>query len=547
MSSRVIIGDCRDVLPTLEAGSVQCCVTSPPYWGLRDYGTAKWEGGDSTCEHTGSGRYYTEQSAGACGTDAFSEPGEANAARLKKARWRESGICTKCGAEHRDCQLGLEKTPEEYVANMVEVFRLARDLLADDGTLFLNLGDSYFSNPAKGGSGTFNGRNGAGEGYARGKRAAPCDTSDKEPANSQARDCLCGSLCDACRKAYRIGKSRSDSRHVPMQSPSPSATSREHMESQCGHLPTSDSANQVDRNEAAIPDAARSPIHAGEPLPASPVSTNPECAPQHLGQHSAASTPDGECRLCGRSLHDCVPASARMEDCTCDTEGGGSADRRIDTDVSDSAYLHCTTASLKPKDLCGIPWMVAFALRADGWYLRQDIIWHKPNPIPESVRDRCTKSHEYLFLMAKSEKYYFDADAIAEESVTKDGRKPYARGQVDARGNGHDRGGGEERIKTNRDQGARWNTDYRNKRSVWTVGTMPYTDAHFATFPPALIEPSILAGSRPGDIVLDPFGGSGTTGQVAEALGRKWLLIELNGEYGKLCADRTRQTGMVLT
>ena len=370
MSSRVIIGDCRAVLPTLEAGSVQTCVTSPPYWGLRDYGVAG--------------------------------------------------------------QLGLESTPQEYVERMVAVFREVHRVLRDDGTLWLNLGDSYASNPSKGGSGP-NGKNGYGENYARGRR----------------------------------GSGRADG------------------------IVTEDSPRNRDGS--------------------------PPC-------------------------------------------------------------------ELPAKNLVGIPWRVAFALQADGWYLRQDIIWAKPNPMPESVQDRCTKSHEYMFLLAKSERYYFDYDALQEpcdsgpsdirkmlESQERIGGKhkdlvdPYSKassttniGQKRAVGG---RSGNKERkpasargvpVDTNGSTSGAvagsipWEGLTRNKRSVWTVGTAPYSGAHFATFPPALIEPCILAGSKPGDTVLDPFGGSGTTGQVSEALGRKWLLIELNGEYGKLCADRTRQIGMEL-
>ena len=271
-------------------------------------------------------------------------------------------------------------------------------------------------------------------------------------------------------------------------------------------------------------------------------------------------------------------------------------------------------AGLKPKDLVGIPWRVAFALQYDGcadfkavqtlervrgelldayedeplpervisvlerldtewreakgesWYLRQEIIWSKPNPMPESVRDRCTKSHEYMFLLSKRERYYYDADAIAEPMVTGDMRRPYGSpganaldGRESPQGNGEPRkqrkpagwdtsAGGHGTIHRNgRAQEIEYtDTDSttRNKRNVWTVTTQPYADAHFATFPRALIEPCILAGSRTGDTVLDPFMGSGTTAQVAQDLGRKWLGCELNPEYSALQADRTRQIGI---
>jgi DNA modification methylase len=180
---------------------------------------------------------------------------------------------------------------------------------------------------------------------------------------------------------------------------------------------------------------------------------------------------------------------------------------------------------IKPKDLIGIPWMLAFALRADGWYLRQDIIWHKPNAMPESVRDRCTKTHEYIFLLSKSERYFYNAKAIREPEVCGRMRGPALhRDTVSTNGNG-----GLARRKSD---------GFRNRRSVWTVATRPYKGAHFATFPPALIEPCILAGSRPGDIVLDPFMGSGTTAAVALQHGRQYLGCELNPEYGPLQQQR---------
>jgi DNA modification methylase len=191
-------------------------------------------------------------------------------------------------------------------------------------------------------------------------------------------------------------------------------------------------------------------------------------------------------------------------------------------------------SDLKAKDLIGIPWRVAFALQADGWYLRSDIIWHKPNPMPESVTDRPTKAHEYLFLLAKSERYYYDADAIAERALQPNG-DPALTGQV-KRAILQDVSAST--LGTN--QGA----ETRNKRTVWSVATYPFEGAHFATFPRALIEPCILAGSRPGDVVLDPFMGSGTTAQVSEHLGRQWIGCELNPDYMPLQAKRLQQRAM---
>jgi DNA modification methylase len=208
-------------------------------------------------------------------------------------------------------------------------------------------------------------------------------------------------------------------------------------------------------------------------------------------------------------------------------------------------------SSLKPKDLVGVPWMVAFALRADGWYLRQDIIWQKPNPMPESVTDRCTKAHEYIFLLAKSQKYYYDADAIKEPaSYSTHERRALAKienkSNPDSMKNGirpRKLAAPGEGIKNNSsfDAAMAIMPEIRNKRSVWTVTTKPYAEAHFATFPPDLIKPCILAGCPAGGTVLDPFLGSGTTAYVAKDLGRNAIGIELNPEYVKLAEKRCAQ------
>lgn len=380
MSVRIINGDCRDILKTLPDESVHCVVTSPPYFGLRDYGV--------------------------------------------------------------DGQIGLEGTPDAFVAEMVAVFREVRRVLRDDGTLWLNLGDSYA------GSWGAQGRNG--------------QMSDRSVISAQQ-------IAAAAKKTTRTGSI---------------------------------------------------------------------------------------------------------------AEGTG----------------------LKPKDLIGIPWRVAFALQADGWYLRQDIIWHKPNPMPESVTDRCTKAHEYVFLFSKSSNYRYDADAIAEAAA----ESSIARWSQDVEGQaGSDRVpgktngaikavGGTQRAQARRavelarsagltdqhiaairavgitDAGkARITQDgtgkndpavqaladeakaalggyyrefliseKRNRRSVWTVATMPFKEAHFATFPTALVEPCILAGCPVGGTVLDPFGGAGTTGLVADRLQRNAILLELNPEYAAMAERR---------
>lgn len=214
----------------------------------------------------------------------------------------------------------------------------------------------------------------------------------------------------------------------------------------------------------------------------------------------------------------------------------------------------------------GIPWRVAFALQADGWYLRQDIIWHKPNPMPESVTDRCTKAHEYIFLLSKSERYFYDAESVAENAIadhapgntshkgatayaegderhrTKQGLVAYAKRQR-TRGVPPRHAGYESSDQSGLDDVGRGGR--RNRRSVWTVATQPFGEAHFATFPPALIEPCIKAGCPEGGTVLDPFGGAGTTGLVADRLGRDAILIELNPDYAAMAERRIKgEAGM---
>ena len=205
--------------------------------------------------------------------------------------------------------------------------------------------------------------------------------------------------------------------------------------------------------------------------------------------------------------------------------------RRVMTDDG-TLWLNMGDSYGKGKNLVGIPWRLAFALQDDGWCLRQDIIWHKPNPMPESVKDRCTKAHEYVFLLSKSPRYYFDADAIKEPAT---GRAP---GNKSHKGRDAYFGGG---VESHRTKGGLMNVGAvktRNKRDVWTIATRPYKGAHFAVFPEALVEPCVLAGSAPGDVVLDPFAGSGTTGVVALRHGRAFVGCEINPDYAALARER---------
>lgn len=351
----ILVGDCREVLRTLPRQSVQTCVTSPPYFGLRDYGTGEWEGGDAACDHKGGARQSAVSTLVGNG-----HGGDKPLSPYLQGQTKPMGsVCTKCGASRVDRQIGLEPTPDEFVEALVEVFREVRRVLRDDGTVWLNLGDSY---------------------------------------------------------------------------------------------------NSGGRTSQVAPGGV-------------------------VGQPGMRATPQRPPVIQG----------------------------------------------VKQKDLVGIPWIVAFALRADGWYLRSDIVWHKPNPMPESVTDRPTRSHEFIFLLSKRPRYYYDADAIREQDS--------GRGS----GNGFVR---DHRLTYQDADGGRGNTEQwtpgggRNKRDVWTVASKPYSGAHFATFPPDLIEPCVLAGAPVDGVVLDPFNGAGTTGMVAVRNRRRYIGVELNPDYAQMARDR---------
>ena len=510
--NKILLGNAPDVLMELPDKSINCCVTSPPYWGLRDYGV---EG-----------------------------------------------------------QLGLEKTPEEYVQKMVEVFREVRRVLRDDGILFLNLGDSYY------GSGKRQTANGCNDPKQpklhgmklpiNGRRASAYGTSDKALGDYQDCGCLCQNLCGVCREVY-LRTSRNYDLLVPMLIASLSLPNHENTEFGSDHFSTLDFSHLGDHIFPAILDLLHCGAHAGERLHAFQETMPDEFSRQLLDLCWRRGT-SSACLLCGRSLTYNAPGSSRMsDDSSRQWQHNGNTSLHGDQQAHHSLYKdtvcgycngiltadtppyiqpYCTTkqgkSQLKPKDLVGIPWLVAFALRADGWYLRSDIIWAKGNPMPESVTDRPTKAHEYIFLFAKSERYFYDVDAIREPHTHKDAVRntgDWAKsvkepGYADAL---------PEAKKANRSCAMSRPKDYigningRNKRTVWNINTKPFSEAHFAVFPPDLIKPCILAGCPEGGIVLDPFMGAGTTAVVCADLGRNYIGIELNPEYIHIANKRIKQ------
>lgn len=567
---KIFNGDCRD-MSVLPSESVNCCVTSPPYWGLRDYKTEPqiW-GGDPDCQHewnempmtlTHDNRNFQKGTQ----EDCLNNP-TGNTHIMSKTELK-MGFCRKCGAWRGE--LGLEPTPEEYVEHLATVFREVRRVLRKDGVVFLNLGDSYYGS-GKGlyGDGLSHGTEGVKQRTNAGSVGVPrvtsCDTSDKEPEGCLNRDCFCESLCGECRVAYQIGKSHNGNLHDPKQFVSPSLPNREHKESVNAHSPTSDSLSRANHSVNANLGSVHFQDHANEQPPAFQASMLDEFSRQPQEDSRQSDSPS-VCPLCGRSFFrssqefaDRLPLDSLMQsERTQDNELHGVQqerhnqykDKACEYCIGNGSCPHYTTEyHLKPKDLVGIPWRVAFALQADGWWLRQDIIWSKVNPMPESVTDRCTKAHEYIFLLSKSARYFYDADAIKEPQADASfERAKYGwNGRTDDGSNGARSGSTFKRMAESGEPiGTILEDGMRNKRSVWTVPTHGFKEAHFATFPPKLIEPMILAGCPEGGTVLDPFLGSGTTGLVAQRLGRRAIGFELSLEYCEMAAKRNQQVGLM--
>jgi DNA modification methylase len=442
-------------------------------------------------------------------------------------------------------ELGLEKTPEEYVAKMVEVFREVRRVLRDDGTLWLNLGISY--------AGSGQGRNGNGNGtvgkLSRKQKSNAGSCYDRTPNQSQGDVPACdiyGTESQGFQDVGHVCPDSSDEHQDEIQNHYAHNVHNDQSALQ-GEPPILRTARDNEQADS-VQELARASLHDA------PASTIEQFSCRHQGVCAPEAT-----ALVSLSGHQIEPDFVRESEhrTVCTSGTSQMLPPLVVYNVGkESFYSACGSPSckgigrcglcwcsltipflnVKPKDEINIPHLVAMALQSDGWFLRQTIIWAKPNPMPESVTDRCTKAHEYVFLMSKSAKYYYDAEAIKEQSVDPEsinGRRKRNPRQCDLTG--------DKKLVQNFDRlnGEIYLT--RNRRSVWTVTTKPFKEAHFATFPPDLIRPMILAGCPKGGIVLDPFGGAGTTGYVARRERRSAILIELNLEYCRMAKERCQK------
>jgi hypothetical protein len=469
-------------------------------------------------------------------------------------------------------EIGLEKTPEEYVTAMVEVFRCVRDLLADDGTLWLNIGDSY----AAGGMGAGSGKQLTNRGTAAGGHM---DKPRKAPEGLKPKD-LVGipwMLARALRDPYYTGPVKDVCDQVWLAA-------------------MLDAEGSICGTEYQSGDRIKTNIYISITNTSVPVIEKCDrLFPQDL-KHIYEKVNGNSSRKCFRwdvermdqkalflrTIYPHLVAKRKqaiigytfieMQRGLVSKKKGYLAEQH-----EQRSWLMQALSLLNSGQDVDIPdWCIEPpSLFEPGYYLRQDIIWSKPNPMPESVTDRCTKAHEYIFLLSKSGRYQYDYEAIKEpaapsslERWAQDVEGQIGSARVPGKTNGNMKavGGRSKRDSFKRDDSKRvevipgqtvgthrpdreestWDTEKRNRRSVWTVATVPYKGAHFATFPPALIEPCILAGSKPGQIVVDPFFGSGTTGMVAQNLGRQWIGCELNPEYGPLQDERLQQPGLIL-
>lgn len=617
--NRVYVGDCRDGMRKMIADGVKAhaCVTSPPYWGLRDYGTGAWNGGDDERDHSYVLGGTAKSTLGNYGNALSQEAIEAKVNDRGRAAYRHE--CGKCGAKRVDNQIGLEALHDClgwatgkpcgdcHVCHIVEVFRLVRDLLVDDGTAWLNYGDCYYTPRYNGGIGdnsTINGQ-GSQEAYrraSRSKRNGAANRNQRLPGLKPKDMALMPArIALALQAPYVVPNCIKDERDKAWLAALVDGEGTISIRRYDSHSNGSDAKRcqdgfvpfiSIGNNDRELLDRVVAITGFG--------SVGVKDRPKIDGRGIKSRRTYFGWRLDGNKAIEVIAAiypylvvkrKQAILSYTLDVSNkSGKALRGNRALPPDEQERRRTLKELvnrcnqrEPVDLPR--WCVEPPpqIVEPGWWVRSDVIWQKKNPMPESVNDRPTRAHEYLFLLAKSEHYYYDADAIKEPaSPNTHARLARAHGGYAAPGQdehrgilaprpnrngvnpkaripgGWDTGDGNHRKLAGRyARGTRQNESFaaatsgaivedRNKRSVWTLATSPYPEAHFATYPPELIEPCILASTRPGQLVLDPFLGSGTTGEVCQRLGRDWIGCELQGEYEPLQRRRTAQLGMPL-
>lgn len=519
---KILQGNALDVLKTLPDKSVQMCVTSPPYYNLRDYGTATWVGGDPNCNHYRDSK-YSENCA--TGHKYMMEHGEAVGDAIYKT------VCPKCGAVRIDEQIGLEETPDEYIQRLVEVFREVKRVLKDDGTLWINIGDTY--------NGTKIGKTDA---KTYGTVNEECAEINKQCWQGAKNKDLLGipwQLAFALRKPYYTGVVKNITDRVWLASMMDAEGSFCLSQYNYRGKPkinlyismTNSSEKIINKFDALFPQEIKH-VYAKSGVVRKQV--------YRIDIEQLEKKEQFICEIFPHIVEkrkQCIVAYTFLQlQKGMPNKKYGYTDEQSEKRTELVELMHKLNVGedvVLPK-YCVEP----RSLYEDGFYLRQDIIWDKSgNAMPESVTDRCTKAHEYIFLLSKSPKYLFNYDAI-KEPVKEVSLK---RAQYGWHGKGIDNTGnyaGLGQLEDGEMLGRMVHEDGRHKRDVWHINTNSYSGAHFATYPEELVLPCILAGSNEGDIVLDVFNGAATTGIVAIKNNRKYIGIELNPKYVKLSEER---------
>jgi len=514
-------GDCLEILKTFQDDSINCVVTSPPYWRLRDYGTAEWEGGNPNCKHVRLGK-VADGNMGQKNEKAISGDGI----------YKE--VCNICGAKRIDSQLGIEKTPEEYVAKMVEVFREVKRVLKKNGTLWLNLGDTY----AGSGCGTNDYRTPGSKSINKSDKMFSKKPSQQKRIDGLKPKDLVGipwMVAKALQAPYYTGEIKNEKDRVWLAAMIDAEGCLTTSQYETGGKSKSNIYISITNSSRAIIDNCERIF----PQKTKHIYEKADKVNRTVWRWDVEQIEKKMLFICeiypylvAKKKQAIIAYTFLLMQKGLPSKKKGYLPSQIENRKILVEKIQQANSGLDVE----LPhWVIEPpSLLEEGFYLRQDIIWHKPNPMPESVTDRCTKAHEYIFLLSKSSKYYFDFEAIQEKSEWYEKDKRSKMGRVLHKSGKSVMYECEFKIK-----GVAYSQNgNRNKRSVWTVNTKPYSEAHFAVYPPGLIVDCIKAGCPENGTVLDPFSGSGTTGEVALKLNRKFIGVELNPKYIEIANKR---------